>query len=82
MSNELNRRLHLGQEAAVVSLVAIVACAFASDALASRSPAGPSLGEQELSARVTTIVERVRGVDPALLRDLPQEMKIAQWRNR
>jgi hypothetical protein len=82
MSNDLNRRLPLGQGAAVVSLVAIVACAFANDALASGSPAGPSVGEQELSARVTKIVERVRGVDPALLRDLPQEMKIAQWRNR
>ena len=32
MSNDLNRRLPLGQEAAVVSLVAVVACAFAGDA--------------------------------------------------
>jgi hypothetical protein len=42
----------------------------------------PRVSDRELSARVAAFVERVRLVDPALLRDLPQDMKIAQWRNR
>jgi hypothetical protein len=82
MSNELDRRLPLGQGTAVVCLVALVACALASDAVASRLPAEPSAGERDLSARVTAIVERIRLGKPALQRDLPPEVKIAQWRNR
>jgi hypothetical protein len=35
-----------------------------------------------LSARVAAIVERIRLLEPTLLRDLPPEAKIAQWRNR
>jgi hypothetical protein len=81
MSNELDRRLPLGQGTAVVCLVALVACALASDAVA-RLPAEPSAGERDLSARVTAIVERIRLGQPALQRDLPPEVKIAQWRNR
>jgi hypothetical protein len=53
---------------------------LASDALASRSPA-ERVGEQELSARVATIVERIRLVDPTLVRNVPRDQKIAQWRN-
>jgi hypothetical protein len=82
MSNELDRRLPLGQGTAVVCLVALVACALASDAVASRLPAEPSACERDLSARVTAIVERIRLGKPALQRDLPPEVKIAQWRNR
>jgi hypothetical protein len=66
--------------AIVASLVAAVACVLASDALASRSPA-ERVGEQELSARVATIVERIRLVDPTLVRNVPRDQKIAQWRN-
>ena len=51
MSDERDRRLPLGQVAAVVSLVAVVACALASDAVASGLPAEPSAGERDLSAR-------------------------------
>jgi hypothetical protein len=54
---------------------------LAGDAAASRLPAGASAGERQLSARVATIVERLRLGDPTL-RDLPPEMKVAQWRNR
>jgi hypothetical protein len=71
----------LVQGTAAVSLVAIVSCALAGDAAASRLPAGASAGERQLSARVATIVERLRLGDPTL-RDLPPEMKVAQWRNR
>ncbi len=80
MSNELDRG-PLGQGSVVTSLVAAVACVLASDALASRSPAELHVGERELSTRVATIVERIRLVDPTLLRDLPRDKKIAQWRN-
>jgi len=82
MSNHLYRRPPLGQGTVAVSLVAVVACAFASDALANLAPVRPSVSDRELSARVAAFVERVRLVDPALLRYLPQDMKIAQWRNR
>jgi hypothetical protein len=81
MCYELDRPALL-QGAAVVTLVAAVACALASDACASRLPVEPSAGEQELSARVAAIVERIRLGEPTLPRDLPPEAKIAQWRNR
>jgi len=80
MSNQSDRRSPFGQGSAIASLVAAVACTFASDALASQSPARPD--ERELAARVAAIVERIRLVDPALVRNVPPEMKIAQWRNR
>jgi hypothetical protein len=67
------------QGVAVVTLVSVVACALACDARASQ-PA--SAGDQELSARVSAIVERIRLLEPRLLRDLPPEVKIVQWRNR
>jgi hypothetical protein len=81
MSNELDRRLPVGQGSAALSLVAVLACALASDALASPTPAAPSMGERDLSERVATIIERIRIVEPTLLRDLPPDRKIAQWRN-
>ena len=80
MSNELD--MPLGQRTAVVSLVAVFACALASDAVASRLPAEPSAGERDLSARVAAIVEQIRLREPAIQRDLAPEVKIAQWRNR
>ena len=81
MSNDLYPRSPLCKGTVVASLVAAVTCALASDALASRLPVDRCTGEQELSARVAAIVERVRLVNPALVRDLPPEKKIAQWRN-
>jgi hypothetical protein len=42
----------------------------------------PSGGDQALSARVSAIAERIRLLEPRLLRDLPPEVKIVQWRNR
>jgi hypothetical protein len=55
---------------------------LASDAVATRLSAEPSAGERDLSARVAAIVERIRLGEPTLQRDLPPEVKIAQWRNR
>jgi hypothetical protein len=80
MGYKLDRPASL-QGAAVVTVVAAVACALACDARASRLPVEPSAGDQ-LSARVAAIVERIRLREPRLLRDLPPEAKIAQWRNR
>ena len=80
MSN-LDRRRHLSAGTVVVSLIAAVASVWASDVLASLPTAEPRVGDQELSGRVAAIVERVRLTDPALVRDLPPETKIAQWRN-
>ena len=82
MPYERDLRLPLAQGAAVVSLVAVVACALAGDAVASRLPAEPSAGEQDLSARVAAIVQQIRLREPAIQRDLAPEVKIAQWRNR
>jgi hypothetical protein len=81
MSDESNRPALL-PGAAVVSLVAVVACVAGGDARASRLPAAPNAGEQQLSARVAAIVERIRLDQPTLQRDLPPEAKLAQWRNR
>jgi hypothetical protein len=81
MSNDLDPRSPLLKGTVVATLVAAVTCALASDALASRLPADRCTGEQELSARVAAVVAHVRLVNPALVRDLPPEKKIAQWRN-
>jgi hypothetical protein len=80
MSNDLDRRLRLCKGTVVVSLVAAVTSVFASDAFASRLTAEPRAGEQEISARVAAIAERIRLVDPALLPQLPPGPKMA-WRN-
>jgi len=80
MFNHRDRR-PLGQGTAIASLVAVVACALASDAIARQPPAEPSAGEQTLAARVGAIAERIRSGEPALARELPPEAKIAQWRN-
>lgn len=82
MSNHFENSRVPTQRSVVVSLVAAVACTLASDARASRPQTKPSIGEQELSARVATIVERIRVGDPALLRDVPLANKVAQWGNR
>jgi hypothetical protein len=81
MPNELDPPA-VARGSVVVSLVAVMACVLASPAHASRFPADPGASEQELSARIATIVERIRLGEPALVRDLPPEAKVAQWRNR
>jgi hypothetical protein len=82
MSTKLGRRPAAGQEIAATSLVAILACALASEALASRSPAAPGARERDLAARVATIVERISLGEPTLIRGLPPERTIMAWRNR
>jgi hypothetical protein len=62
-------------------LVAAVACLWASDAPANGSATEPRVAAPELPTRVATIVERVRIVDPALVRDLPADKRIVQFRN-
>jgi hypothetical protein len=79
MPNDPDRRPLVGR--AAVSAVAILACALASsNALASRAPAEQSAGEQELSARIATLVEQINLGAPGLKRHLPPERKVA-WRN-
>ena len=80
MSSKPDRTPTSVQAAAAVSLVALVACALASDAHASRLPVEPGVADGELSARVGTIIERVRAGEPTLLPQLPPEPKMA-WRN-
>jgi len=82
MSNDHDRKPPAGQGVAIASLVAVVACALAGNALASQSPAEPPAAERELAARVAAIAERIRSAEPTLVRELPPEVKIAQWRNR
>ena len=81
MSRELDRPAAV-RGAAVVSLVALVACALTSDALAGRLPADPVAGGHDISSRVAAIAGRIRAVEPTVSRELPPEAKIAQWRNR
>jgi hypothetical protein len=69
------------QQAAVVTLVSLVAYALARDARSTELSVEPGAGDQKLSTRVSAIVERMRVLEPTLLRDLPPELKIAQWRN-
>jgi hypothetical protein len=81
----MRNKFHLSvslQGAALVTLVSVVACALAREVGASRLVVEPSTGDQELSARVSAIAERIRLLEPRLLRDLPPDVKIVQWRNR
>jgi hypothetical protein len=70
-----------GQKTVLISLVAALTCAYASDAAASRSSVAPAVDGADLSARVTALVERVRALRPALVRDLPAASKTAQFKN-
>jgi hypothetical protein len=83
MSEEFDRTRLTSRGTALVSLVAIVACALATDALANPSPTEPSarLQERGLSGRVAAIVERLRESKATLVPALHPEVKIAQWRN-
>ena len=76
------KRPHLRQGPTVVSLVAALTCAFASDASASRPSVPARVDSDHLAARVAAIVERIRLSEPTLIRDLPPDSKVAQWRNR
>ena len=80
MSSKPDRTPTSVRAAAAVPLVALVACALASDAHASRLPVEPGVADGELSARVGTIIKRVRAGEPTLLPQLPPEPKMA-WRN-
>jgi hypothetical protein len=66
----------------VVSLVAALTCAFASNASASRPSVPARVDNDQLRVRVTAIVERIRLSEPTLLRELPPDATVAQWRNR
>jgi hypothetical protein len=80
MSSKPNRTPASVQATATVSLVALVACALANDAHASRLPVQPSVADGALSERVGTIIRRVRAGEPTLLPQLPREPKMA-WGN-
>lgn len=75
-------RPYLRHGPTVVSLVAALTCAFASNASASRSSVPARVDNDQLAARVAAIVERIRLSEPTLLRDLSPDAKVAQWRNR
>lgn len=80
MSSKSDRTPTSVQAATAVSLVALLACALASDAHASRLPVKPGVPDGELSARVGTIIKRVRACEPTLRPQLPPEPKMA-WSN-
>jgi len=75
MSTEPDRRPYVVAGSFVVSLVAAVLVLWASDAVASRPAVEPCVRDQELSARVAAIVERVGRAAPTLVRDLTPETK-------
>jgi len=78
MPGKSSRRSAAGRDLAAISLVATIACAGASGALAGPSPPDANAA---LAARVAALVERISLHEPALMRDLPPERNIAQWRN-
>jgi hypothetical protein len=80
MSSKPDRTPTSVQAGAAVSLVALVACALARDAHASRFPVEPGVADAQLSARVGTIIRRVHAGEPTLLPQLPPEPKMA-WGN-
>jgi hypothetical protein len=82
MSSKLDSSSYLGQGTTVLSLVGVVACLLANDALANAPSAVPDKVERELSARVATIVEQIRLLEPTLLHTLPAGSRTVQFANR
>jgi hypothetical protein len=41
----------------------------------------PIVDKPELAARVAAVIERIRQAEPTILRDLPPDLRMAQWRN-
>jgi hypothetical protein len=80
MSMEIDRRPALGRGTAFASLIAVVACAIASDA-GTGTPSELQSRGQDLSARVATLAEQIRLVEPAINQDSPPAVQLAQWRN-
>ena len=78
MSKQINRKAAAGPDVVAVSMVAMVACAFAGNASANPTAAHP---DAELSARIAVIAERIRLRAPELARELPAQQKVA-WGNR
>jgi hypothetical protein len=65
----------------MASLVAAVACATTADSHASGFAIEPSGSKRTLPARIATIVDHVRRSDPALVKSLPPNLRIVQFRN-
>lgn len=80
MSSKPDRTPTSVRAATAVSLVALVACALANDAHASRLPVDQGVADGDLSARVGMIIKRVRTGEPTLLPRLPPKPKMA-WGN-
>ena len=81
MSRDLDPRTRRSGKATLVSLVAVIGCVLADDAVANPSQTEPAARERALPARVAAIAERLRSSDPTLLPALPPETSVAQWRN-
>ncbi|HEV2955382.1 MAG TPA: hypothetical protein VGX95_04650 [Xanthobacteraceae bacterium] len=78
MSNQ--DRGPFGQGTAVVSLVATLTCALPNHALAVQGSGESANKDAQLSTRVAAAIERLRLVEPSLLRDLPNDRNMA-WTN-
>jgi hypothetical protein len=81
MPRQLDRGPQFSNATFMASLVAAVACATPADSRASGIVIDPKGAEQTLPARIATIVEHVRRSDPALVKSLPPELRIVQFRN-
>jgi hypothetical protein len=81
MPKQLDRGPQFSNATVMVSLVAAVACATAVDARANGVVIEPSGSERTLSVRIATIVEQVRRSNPALVKNLPPDLRIVQFRN-
>jgi len=71
-----------GRGITVVPLLAVIASALASTALAGVPPHEPTAHEWDIPSRIAALRERILVGDPTLAQSLPLESKIAQWRNR
>ncbi len=80
MSKQLHRSPRV--QGATVSLVALVASALTSEAIASLPTAELRARETDLSARVMILREQIRSSAPTLVQGLSPEKKLVQWRNR
>jgi hypothetical protein len=81
MPRQLDRGPQFSNATVMASLVAAVACVTAADSRASGSVVEPSGSERTLPARIATIVDHVRRSDPALVKSLPPNLRIVQFRN-
>jgi hypothetical protein len=78
---EFNHTPASGRGTAVLSLVAVMACAAAVDPGQIAPSTDFKLSDHGLSLRIESLAKQIRKIDPLLSQSLSPSVQLAQWRN-